>query len=88
MDEERFTRNYTWEPVGAFTCFAGAGLSLVIGFVLTTGWVVNAQLHPFLHAVGLTLLIIGIPILILGAHCLDLSDRRAKKAIAQLHGHR
>ena len=87
MGEERLTRNYTWEPLAALACFGGAGLSLAIGFVLTTGWVVNAQLHPFLHGVGLTLLIIGLPILILGGHCLDLNDRKAKKANAELHGH-
>ena len=85
MGEERLTRNYTWEPLAALACFVGAGLSLAIGFVLTTGWVVNAQLHPFLHGVGLTLLIIGLPILILGGHCLDLNDRKAKKANAELH---
>jgi hypothetical protein len=88
MDEERLTRNYTWEPVAALACFVGAGLSLVMGFVLTTGWVVNAQRHPFLHGVGLTLLILGLPILILGGHCLDLNDRKAKKANAELHVHR
>ena len=88
MDQERLTRNYTWEPMAALACFVGAGLSLVIGFVLTTGWVVNAQQRPFVHGVGLTLLIIGLPILILGGHCLDLNDRKAKKANAELHGHR
>jgi hypothetical protein len=88
MAEERLTRNYNWEPVAALACFVGAGLSLVIGFVLTTEWVVNAQRHPFLHGVGLTLLILGLPILILGGHCLDLNDRKAKKANAELHGHR
>jgi hypothetical protein len=88
MAEERLTRNYNWEPVAALACFVGAGLSLVIGFVLTTEWVVNAQRHPFLHGVGLTLLILGLPILILGGHCLDLNDRKAKKANAELHVHR
>jgi len=88
MDEERLTRNYTWEPVAALACFAGAGVSLVIGFVLTTGWILNAQRHSFLHGVGLTLLILGLPILILGGHCLDLNDRKAKKANPELHGHR
>ena len=86
MDQGRLTRNYTWEPMAALACFVGAGLSLVIGFVLTTGWVVNAQQRPFVHGVGLTLLIIGLPILILGGHCLDLNDRKAKKANAELHG--
>ena len=86
MADERLTRNYTWEPIAALACFIGAGLSLVIGFVLTTAWVVNAQRHPFLHGVGLTLLIVGLPILILGGHCLDLNDRKAKKANAGKNG--
>jgi hypothetical protein len=80
MSEERPRRNYTWELLAALACFVGAALSLVIGFVLTTGWLVNADRHPFLHGIGLTLLIIGLPILILGAHCLDLKDRKRKKA--------
>jgi hypothetical protein len=88
MNEERIKRNSPWEPVAAFVCFAGAVLSFGIGFVLTTGWVVNADLHPFLHGVGLTLLIIGIPILILGGHCLDLMERRVKKADAELPAQR
>jgi high-affinity Fe2+/Pb2+ permease len=73
--------------VAALACFFGAGLSLVIGFVLTTGWILNAQRHPFLHGVGLMLLILGLPILILGGHCLDLNELKAKKANAELHGY-
>ena len=88
MSEERLTRNYTWEPLAALACFIGAALSLVIGFVLTTAWVVNAERHPYLHAMGLTLLIIGLPILILGAHCLDLNDRKTKTTNAELHRQR
>lgn len=80
MSEERPTHNYTWEPLAALACFVGSALSLVIGFVLTTGWLVNADRHPFLHGIGVTLLIIGLPILILGAHCLDLKDRKRRKA--------
>ncbi len=34
-----------------------------------------------LHGIGLTLLIIGIPILILGGHCLDLMERE-KRGVA------
>lgn len=87
MSEERARRNYTWEPLAALACFVGAALSLVIGFVLTTGWLVNADRHPVLHGVGLTLLIIGLPILILGAHCLDLNDRKRKKADTESRAH-
>lgn len=85
MNEERNKRNpVTWQPVAAFACFVGAVLSLAIGFVLTTEWVLNAQLHPMLHGIGLTLLILGIPILILGGHCLDLMERKVSKSVRDL----
>ncbi|HZN00036.1 MAG TPA: hypothetical protein VFB70_11620 [Pyrinomonadaceae bacterium] len=71
-----------WEPAAAAVCFAGAVLSLAIGFVFTTGWLLNANLHPLLHGVGLFLLIVGIPILILGGHFMDLRERKVN------HGNR
>src|SRR5688572_20672093 len=86
MNETRVKRKAaTWEPAAAFTCFAGSILSLAIGFALTSNWLLNAVHHPYLHAVGITLLIIGIPILILGGHCLDLMDKKNKKSDQVLH---
>lgn len=70
----------TWEPVAAFACFGGSILSLALGFAFTTNWLIDAVRHPVLHAVGITLLIIGIPILILGGHCLDLMEKKSKKS--------
>ena len=79
MNERRIHGNAAdWEPMAAFFCFAGAVLSVVIGFVFTTNSVLNPNLHPLLHGVGLILLIIGIPVLILGAHFLDLRERKIK----------
>jgi H+/Cl- antiporter ClcA len=46
------------------------------GSLLTTTWILNEQLHPWLHALGLVFLILAIPVLIAGGHCLDLRDRR------------
>ena len=66
--------------MAAFVCFAGSILSLALGFALTTDWLLNAVRHPVLHAVGITLLMVGIPILILGGHCLDLMDKKNKKS--------
>ncbi|HEX7331136.1 MAG TPA: hypothetical protein VF290_06535 [Pyrinomonadaceae bacterium] len=80
---ERIEREaVAWELAAAITCFMSAVLSLVIGFVLTTGWLLDAQLHPLLHNLGLGLLIIGIPIVILGGHFMDLRERKIK------HGNR
>ena len=74
-----------WEPVAAFACFAGAILSLTVGFAFTTNLLLDAVRHPVLHAVGITLLIVGIPILILGGHCLDLMEKKNKKSDQVLH---
>ena len=65
MSEERLSRDVAgWEMLAAGVCFVVAVLSLAIGFVLTTRWLLNDQLHPLLHAVGLVLLVIGIPIML------------------------
>ena len=86
MDETRAKPNSSrWEQAAAFACFAASILSLAIGFVFTTDWILNELRHPLLHAVGITLLIIGIPILILGGHCLDLMEKRNKKYLQVPH---
>ena len=82
MDERINGKRVGWESAAAVVCFAGAVLSLVIGFVFTTGWLLNERLHPMLHGVGLFLLIVGIPILILGGHFMDLRERKVN------HGNR
>ena len=71
-----------WELAAAFVCFMSAFLSLVIGFVLTTHWLLDARLHPLLYSVGLGLLIVGIPVMILGGHFMDLRERKIR------HGNR
>ena len=79
----RVTRNRSvWELGAAVVCFAIAVLSIAIGFVLTTGWLLNAAIHPLLHGAGLFLLIVGIPILILGGHFMDLRESKGN------HGNR
>jgi hypothetical protein len=66
------------ESVGACVCFIGAIVAVTVGSLLTTAWLLNAQLHPWLRSIGLILLIIALPILILGGHFLDLSENREK----------
>lgn len=77
MSEERST--IAWEPWAAVVCFVIAAVSLLIGFVFTTRWLLDDHLHPLLHGVGLVLLIIGIPTIILGGHFMDLSEKKAKR---------
>src|SRR5689334_13115706 len=70
-----------WEPWAACVCFVTAVIALVIGAVLTTRWLLDDHLHPLLHGIGLVLLIIGIPMIILGGHFMDLSEKKTKLLI-------
>lgn len=65
-----------WELVAAGACFAVAIIALVLGFVFTTHWLLDDHNHPLLHTLGLVLLIVGIPIMLLGAHFLDLQEKK------------
>ena len=76
MNETSYRGGGAWEQLAAIACFVAAILSLAIGFVFTTGWLLNAELHPVLHSVGLVLLIVGIPMLVLGGHFMDLREKR------------
>lgn len=80
MNERIDGERIAWEQVAAVVCFGGAVLSLAAGFVFTTGWLLNADLHPLLHGAGIVLLIVGIPILILGGHFMDLRDGKARRS--------
>src|SRR5262249_21754364 len=55
------------------------------GFVLTTRLLLNDQLHPLLHGVGIVLLIVGIPLLILGGHFMDLRDKKRRESRSRMH---
>jgi hypothetical protein len=68
-----------WEPLAAAMCFVSAVIALAIGFVFTTRWLLDDHLHPLLHGVGLVLLVLGIPIMILGGHFMDLRDKKRKQ---------
>ncbi|HEX3247998.1 MAG TPA: outer membrane beta-barrel protein [Pyrinomonadaceae bacterium] len=77
MNEER--SRIAWEPWAAIVCFVVAAISLTIGFVFTTHWLLDDHVHPLLHSIGLMLLIIGIPTIILGGHFMDMSEKKAKR---------
>ena len=68
-----------WEPLAAAACFVSAVVALAIGFVFTTRLLLDDHLHPLLHALGLLLLILGIPIMILGGHFMDLREKKRRR---------
>src|SRR6185369_2326206 len=65
-----------WELIAAGACFAVAVIALALGFAFTTHWLLDDHVHPTLHALGLVLLIIGIPIMMLGAHFMDVQEKK------------
>lgn len=77
MSEERIQPEPGfWEWMAAVACFVLGALSLATGFVLTTDRLLDGHLHSTLHAVGIVLLIIGIPLFILGGHFMDLGEKK------------
>ncbi len=84
MSEEIQREPGGWEWFAAVACFVFAVLSVAIGFVLTTDWILNASLHPALHATGIVLLIVGIPTVILGGHFMDLGEKKNKHFVLLL----
>ena len=55
--------------------FIGAAFAGLFGFLLTTSWIVVPSVHPQLRDLGIVFLILALPLLILGGHCLDLMER-------------
>ena len=85
MSEERSgSEPGIWEWLAALACFFFGALSLAIGFVLTTDRLLDAHLHPSLHALGIVLLIIGLPVIILGGHFMDLGEKKNKHVVLAL----
>lgn len=69
-----------WEFIAAGACFAVAVIALALGFVFTTHGVLDDHVHPLLHALGLVLLIVGIPIMMVGAHFMDLQEKKLEES--------
>ena len=85
MSERLQHHPVAWEPLAAGACFVVAVISLAVGFVFTTHWLLDDHLHPLLHTLGLVLLIVGIPIMMLGAHFMDLQDKKLHESNSNSH---
>ena len=78
---------WTWASAGAFFGLSGGIISPVLGSLLTaTAWFTGPVYHGLaVGRDGTILLFLTIPLLIFGAHCLDLMDRKghSKKSVPQ-----
>ncbi len=70
----------TWQTVGAVVGLFGGLLCILLGLLV---WAVVGLIAPagafgsFLDVAGTALLVLPLPLLALGAHCLDLLDNKA-----------
>jgi len=75
-------RNWNRYICGSIVGLAGGIVAPLIGSILTAvSWFVGPAWHSFgLHRAGTVLLLLGIPLLTFGAHCLDLNEREQRNA--------
>src|SRR4029453_3343243 len=79
--EQLRVHGLTWEGGGAVFGLGAGILSSLVGSVLTAiAWFTGPRWHGFLLTRdGTVLLFLTIPLLIFGAHCLDLLDTRIRR---------
>jgi len=79
--EQISVRGWTWQGGGAACGLCFGLIAPLIGSVLTAiTWFTGPRWHGFaLQGDGTVLLFLTIPLLVFGAHCLDLLDQQEKK---------
>ena len=75
-------RGLTWQSVGAVVGLGGGILAVADGTLMSAiAWLRGEGANDAsMHGVGSILLLSTIPLLIFGAHCLDLLDRRVERS--------
>jgi hypothetical protein len=69
----------SWEAMAADLSFFAGVLSALLGCGLTAGtWILGADLHPRVRALGTALLVLTIPLLIFAGYCLDWMEAKVK----------
>jgi hypothetical protein len=74
------TRGWNRSTCGAVFGLVGGIVAPVLGSVFTAiGWLSGATWHGFaIQRTGTILLFLTIPLLLFGAHCLDIADRKVR----------
>ena len=80
--EQIHLHGWNWKSAGATFGLCFGILSPVAGSILTAiGWLTGPSWHGyFIQRDGTLLLFLTIPLLIFGAHCLDLMDKKEESA--------
>lgn len=83
-----------WKSYGAVVGLCGGLSAPIVGsFVTVISWLIDPVWHGVsLHAAGTSLFVLTVPLLVFGAHCLDLLDKEERLMHApqqtEKHGNR
>lgn len=82
IEDRAARKNRSWYTFGAIVGLAGGIIAALIGSVLTaiTWFTGTDAVSSFIHTLGTSLLFMTIPLLILGAHCLDRVEKEIEKS--------
>ena len=71
-------RLWSWWIIGGICGLAGGIVCSLLGAILTAGsWLISAgNSYLYIHQAGTALLLLTMPLLMLGAHCLDLQEEQ------------
>lgn len=85
--EQMRVHGWTWRSGGAVLGLCGGIIAPIVGSILTAiAWFIGPVWHGlFLQRDGTVMLFLTIPLLIFGAHCLDLMDRQEERARKSRH---
>ena len=80
--EQMRVHGWTWRSGGAICGLVFGIISPLVGSILTAiAWFTGPEWHGFaIQRYGTVLLFLTIPLLIFGAHCLDLIDKQDEEA--------
>jgi len=82
LTEQMRVHGWTWTTGGAWFGVCGGIVAPLVGSIFTAiGWLTGPVWHGLhLQRDGTVLLFLTIPLLIFGAHCLDLMDKHDEEA--------
>ena len=80
---ELISGTWNWKNGAAAFGLAAGFIAPILGSIVTViSWFRDPVWHHvYLHQAGTTLFVLTLPLLIIGAHCLDLLDNDKKQAI-------
>lgn len=78
LEHRAVQKRWGWRSCGAIAGLSGGVITALMGSLLTaiTWFTGTGAGSSYLHTLGTILLFLTIPLLVFGAHCLDLSERR------------